>query len=188
MSVGKTCILSRYHKGVLPKTKTHTIGVEFATKIVTLNNGLNIKAQIWDTAGSEKYRAMTAAHYRKAVGAILVYDITNLESFNNVQKWAIELKSLAEPDVVIILVGNKADLNEARKINTEEGRKFAQQNDMLFYETSAFTGLNIKEAFEDLLSAIVQVSKDRGNNGNTNIGIILKPGEDQNVNKPGCFC
>ena len=132
MSVGKTCILSRYHKGVLPKTKTPTIGVEFATKIVTLSNGLNIKAQIWDTAGSEKYRAMTAAHYRKAVGAILVYDITSVESFNNVQKWATELKSLAEPDVIIMLVGNKSDLNESRVIQTEEGRKYAKQNEMLF--------------------------------------------------------
>ena len=114
-SVGKTHLLHRFVKGQLPKSAVPTIGVEFATKTVTLKDGGKVKAQIWDTAGQERYRSITSANYRKAVGALLVYDITKEKTYDNVNKWLEDLKLMAEPDIVIILVGNKLDLVE---INT----------------------------------------------------------------------
>merc|ERR1719230_253720 len=112
-TVGKTHLLSRYMKGTLPKTPSATIGVEFGTRTVELPNGAGVvKAQIWDTAGQERYRAITSAHYRRAVGALLVYDITKSITFQNCVKWLEELRQNAEPDVVVMLVGNKVDLVE----------------------------------------------------------------------------
>ena len=87
MDVGKTCLLSRFLKNSLPKSTSPTIGVEFATKNVVMKDGVLVKAQLWDTAGTEKYRAITVAHYRKALGCLIVYDITNAQSFKNVRFW-----------------------------------------------------------------------------------------------------
>ena len=112
VSVGKTCLLSRYLKNQLPKTVGPTIGVEFATKNVSMKDGATVKAQLWDTAGQEKYRAITVAHYRKALGCLIVYDVTNRKTFNNVKYWLQSLLDSAEQDICIMLVGNKVDLVE----------------------------------------------------------------------------
>ena len=109
-NVGKTNLISRYIKNSLPKNSNPTIGVEFATRVVPLRSGGTVKAQIWDTAGQERYYAIVSAHYRRAIGALLVYDVTNLKTFTSAKKWIQELKSKAEPDIVIMLVGNKIDL------------------------------------------------------------------------------
>ena len=109
-TVGKTHILSRYMKNALPKNPKATIGVEFATRSEQLAHGGLVKAQIWDTAGQERYRAVTAAHYRRAVGALLVYDVTRAASFQHCQQWLNDLRENAEPDIVVMLVGNKVDL------------------------------------------------------------------------------
>ena len=97
--MGKTCLLSRYLKNQLPKSAGPTIGVEFATKSVTMSDGKAVKAQIWDTAGQEKYRAITVAHYRKALGCLIVYDITNRKTFYNVKYWLDSLMSQADSDI-----------------------------------------------------------------------------------------
>jgi len=168
-AVGKTHLLSRYIKGTLPKNPTSTIGVEFATRTVSLTNGGTVKAQIWDTAGQERYRAITSAHYRRAVGALLVYDITNEKSFAAAKRWMEELREHAEPDIVIMLVGNKVDIYdskpEARKVSRIEGEQFANENKLLFEETSAVTVIRVKEAFENLLQAIYEVKVRSGNAG-----------------------
>ena len=104
-TVGKTHLLSRYVKGTLPKAPTATIGVEFATRTIPLAVGGTVKAQIWDTAGQERYRAITSSHYRRAVGALLVYDVTKQSTFQNCAKWMEELRQSAEPDIVIMLEG-----------------------------------------------------------------------------------
>ena len=165
-AVGKTHLLSRYIKGTLPKNPTSTIGVEFATRTVPLETGGTVKAQIWDTAGQERYRAITSAHYRRAVGALLVYDVTNEKSFQAVKRWMEELKDHAEPDIVIMLVGNKVDLcdrnPEARKITRDAGEKFAKEHGLLFEETSAITVVKVKEAFEGLLQIIYNVKAQSG--------------------------
>jgi Rab family protein len=159
-SVGKTHLLNRYIKGTLPKHNVPTIGVEFATKTLTLNTGAKVKAQIWDTAGQERYRAITSAHYRKALGALVVYDVTKEKTFDNVVRWVEELKYHAEPDIVIVLVGNKVDLVERnpslRKVSKETARKLADEYQMLFEETSAITSENVNDVFEKLLQEILQ--------------------------------
>ena len=110
VGTGKTHLSSKYIKGTLPENPSSTIGVEFSTKNMLLSSACKVKAQIWDTAGLERYRAITSAHYRRSIGALLVYDITNEESFSVCNRWIEELKNKAEPDVVIMLVGNKLDL------------------------------------------------------------------------------
>ena len=158
MNVGKTFLLSRYVKGQVPKATGPTIGVEFATKTVALPNGGTVKAQIWDTAGQERYRAITTAHYRRALGALLVYDITQAKTFANVQKWMQELRDHADPDIVIMLVGNKVDLVEVkpaeRQVPRETAQRLAQEQGLLFCETSAVQGTQVREAFEALLGDI----------------------------------
>ena len=96
----------------MPKTQGPTIGVEFATKNVSMKDGSTVKAQLWDTAGQEKYRAITVAHYRKALGCLIVYDVTNRKTFNNVKYWLQSLLDSAEQEICIMLVGNKVDLVE----------------------------------------------------------------------------
>lgn len=122
--MGKTCLLSRYLKNQLPKTQGPTIGVEFATKNVTMKDGATVKAQLWDTAGQEKYRAITVAHYRKALGCLVVYDVTNRKTFTDVKYWLDSLMDSAEQEIQIMLVGNKVDLVEddprARQVTQQE--------------------------------------------------------------------
>eukprot|EP00439_Symbiodinium_sp_Y106_P033561 s6045_g4.t1 len=164
-TVGKTHILSRYIKGTLPKAPTATIGVEFATRTVSLDAGCAVKAQIWDTAGQERYRAITSAHYRRAVGALLVYDVTKPATFKSCERWMEELRSNAEPDIVIMLVGNKADLAEKnpgdRQVDFDAAADFAAQQGLLFEEASAVTGANIKLCFEKLLKEIYSTTQHR---------------------------
>ena len=124
-----------------------------------MKDGATVKAQLWDTAGTEKYRAITVAHYRKARGCLIVYDITNYESFKNVRFWLDNLLSQAEQDIQIMLVGNKVDLVEEdpskRQVTQAEARGLcSQQKDMKFIETSTKTNSNVKGAFEQLLSDI----------------------------------
>lgn len=119
--VGKTHLVHQYVKRVIPKTVSPTIGVEFATKLIKINNE-EIKAQFWDTGGQERYRSITSQHYRKAAGALIVYDITKEQSYDNVSKWVEELKYQAEPDIQITMIGNKLDLvasnKDLRKVQT----------------------------------------------------------------------
>ncbi|EGR28507.1 hypothetical protein IMG5_173630 [Ichthyophthirius multifiliis] len=156
--VGKTHIINRYVKNQLPMTIVPTIGVEFATKTVTLKEGGTIKAQIWDTAGQEKYRSITSAHYRKAVGALLVYDVTKDKSFISLQKWLEEIRMHADNDIVLMLVGNKVDLVEKnpqqRRVTKEEAEQLAKENNLLFEESSALLDINISYAFQKLLEEI----------------------------------
>mmetsp|Transcript_167902 Transcript_167902/g.533950 ORF Transcript_167902/g.533950 Transcript_167902/m.533950 type:complete len:212 (-) Transcript_167902:48-683(-) len=166
-NVGKTHLLSRYTRGRLPKAPTATIGVEFATRTVALAVGGTVKAQIWDTAGQERYRAITSAHYRRAVGALLVYDISKQSTFMNCQKWMEELRQSAEPDCVIMLVGNKVDLAEkdpsSRQVYYDNAAEFARQHGLFFSEASAESGANVKHIFEHLLQEIYnQLSKGKG--------------------------
>ena len=122
--VGKTHIINRYVKGQIPHTIIPTIGIEFATKTVTLRDGGTIKTQIWDTAGQEKYRSITSAHYRKAVGALLVYDVTKEKTFESIKRWLEEIRQHADRDIVLMLVGNKVDITneypQQRKVSKEE--------------------------------------------------------------------
>lgn len=123
--VGKSNLLMRYTKGEFNIESKTTIGVEFATKSIRTQDKKVIKAQIWDTAGLERYRAITNAYYRGAVGALLVYDVTSLSSFQHVSNWLKELKQYADSNIVILLVGNKTDLKDKREVRKEEAAQYA---------------------------------------------------------------
>ncbi|CAD7674757.1 unnamed protein product [Nyctereutes procyonoides] len=148
--VGKTNLLSRFTRNEFSHDSRTTIGVEFSTRTVMLGTAA-IKAQIWDTAGLERYRAITSAYYRGAVGALLVFDLTKHQTYAVVERWLKELYDHAEATIVVMLVGNKSDLHQAREVPTEEARMFAENNGLLFLETSALDSTNVELAFETVL-------------------------------------
>jgi len=158
--VGKSNILSRFTRNEFNLQSKATIGVEFATRSINVE-GKTLKAQIWDTAGQERYRAITSAYYRGAVGALLVYDITKGESFQNMTRWLKELKDHADDRIVVCVVGNKCDLRHLREVSEEEGKEFAEKNGVSTVETSALDSTNIDEAFQLLLTGIYDGMKAR---------------------------
>lgn len=154
--VGKSNLLSRFTRNEFCLESKSTIGVEFATRSVQID-GKTIKAQIWDTAGQERYRAITSAYYRGAVGALLVYDITSFESFNNARKWLTELRDHSDSNIVVLLAGNKNDLSHLRAVSVEQAHEFANSEDLTTIETSALNSSNVEQAFTDLLSMTYSV-------------------------------
>lgn len=154
--VGKSNLLSRFTRNEFNLESKTTIGVEFATKSIQVD-GKTIKAQIWDTAGQERYRAITSAYYRGAVGALLVYDISKHVTFENVERWLKELRDHAEPNIVVMLVGNKSDLRHRRAVPTEDAMLFAENNNLAFIETSALDATGVEEAFRQILSEIYRL-------------------------------
>ena len=152
-SVGKSNILLKYLKGEFDPNSRATVGVEFGTKNVKLNNK-KIKVQIWDTAGQERYRSITSAYYRGAKGAFIVYDITRRSTFDNIDKWVVDLKTNGDKNISIVLIGNKSDLEDKREVKNEEGVKKSEECKTAFMETSALNGDNIYKAFDELIEQI----------------------------------
>lgn len=148
--VGKTNLLSRFTRNEFNHDSRTTIGVEFSTRTILVGDAA-VKAQIWDTAGLERYRAITSAYYRGAVGALVVFDITKHQTYDVVDRWLKELYDHAEASIVVMLVGNKTDLAQAREVPMEEAKMFADNNGLLFVETSALDSTNVEEAFETIL-------------------------------------
>ncbi|KAL7146894.1 hypothetical protein ABFS83_06G073100 [Erythranthe nasuta] len=154
--VGKSNILSRFTRNEFCLESKSTIGVEFATRTLQVE-GKTVKAQIWDTAGQERYRAITSAYYRGAVGALVVYDITKRQTFENVQRWLRELRDHADSNIVIMLAGNKTDLNHLRMVAERDAQLFAEKEGLSFLETSALEALNVEKAFQTILLDIYQI-------------------------------
>mmetsp|Transcript_2203 Transcript_2203/g.3669 ORF Transcript_2203/g.3669 Transcript_2203/m.3669 type:complete len:216 (+) Transcript_2203:244-891(+) len=147
-SVGKSCLLLQFTDKRFQPVHDLTIGVEFGARLIHVGeNNTPIKLQIWDTAGQESFRSITRSYYRGAAGALLVYDITRRETFNNLTRWLEESKQNANANMVVLLVGNKLDLEARRAVSYEEGKKFADDNGLIFLETSAKTAKNVEEAF-----------------------------------------
>merc|ERR1711976_1156470 len=134
--VGKSNLLSRFTRNEFNLESKSTIGVEFATRSIKVDTK-TIKAQIWDTAGQERYRAITSAYYRGAVGALLVYDISKQVTFEDLERWLLELRDHADPNIVIMLVGNKGDLRPLRAVGQADALAFAEKHNLSFIETSA---------------------------------------------------
>ncbi|XP_014816727.1 PREDICTED: ras-related protein Rab-25 [Calidris pugnax] len=167
--VGKTNLLSRFTRNEFNHDSRTTIGVEFSTRTLLVGDAV-VKAQIWDTAGLERYRAITSAYYRGAVGALVVFDITKHQTYDVVERWLKELYDHAEASIVVMLVGNKTDLAQAREVPMEEAKMFADNKGLLFVETSALDSTNVEQAFETILKEIfhkVQKQKQRSNQSNT---------------------
>jgi small GTP-binding protein len=160
--VGKSNLLTRFTRNEFMIDSKSTIGVEFATKNVSID-GKILKAQIWDTAGQERFRAITSAYYKGAVGALIVYDISRQVTFENVDVWLKELREHSQPDIVVMLVGNKSDQRNRRKVSTEDALALAEKNGLAFLETSALDGTGVDDAFRNILSEIYQKMSKRQN-------------------------
>ena len=177
-SVGKSSLLFRFVENVWDDSFVPTIGVDFVSnllsvilifiykqKLKTLEvNGKKVKLQIWDTAGQERFKNITASYYRGGNGVLVVYDITERESFDNLNSWLIEIEKNANKNVYKLLIGNKCDLEDKRKVSYQEGKDFAESNGMKFMETSAKTASKVQEAFELLTNEIIKasISKEKG--------------------------
>jgi len=144
--VGKSCLLLQFTDKRFQPVHDLTIGVEFGARMITIDNR-QIKLQIWDTAGQESFRSITRSYYRGAAGALLVYDITRRETFNHLTRWLEEARQNANQSMVIMLIGNKSDLEHRRAVTKEEGEAFAKEHGLIFLETSAKTADNVEEAF-----------------------------------------
>ncbi|XP_031486119.1 ras-related protein RABA1f-like [Nymphaea colorata] len=192
--VGKSNLLSRFTRNEFSLDSKSTIGVEFATRSIRVDDKV-LKAQIWDTAGQERYRAITSAYYRGAVGALVVYDVTRHVTFENVERWLKELRDHTDANIVIMLVGNKADLRHLRAVSTEDGKSFAERESTYFMETSALESTNVENAFTDVLTQVYRVvSRKALDMGEEPVAVSLK-GETINmgnkddvsaVKKAGC--
>ena len=156
--VGKTNLLGRYLKKEYKEETKATVGVEFGEKKYELN-GLKIKAQIWDTAGQERYKAITSMYYKGAKGALIVFDLSSKNTFQNVEKWYNEIKKTADPNINLILIGNKSDLKDKRQISTEEGENKAKEMNVAYLETSALNSDNVDKAFDLLIQEITKKMK-----------------------------
>jgi Ras-related protein Rab-1A len=188
-SVGKSSLLVRFVDDVWEENFVPTIGVDFKLKTLDVN-GKKVKLQIWDTAGQERFKNITASYYRGGNGVLVVYDITDRDSFTNLTSWLIEIEKNANKNVFKLLIGNKNDLESERKVTTEEGKEFADSNGMKFIETSAKTADKVYEAFELLTKEIIKnnLNKDKViTNKATERKIELNKGADLNKKKKeGC--
>jgi len=151
--VGKSCLLLRFADDTYTESYISTIGVDFKIRTVELD-GKTIKLQIWDTAGQERFRTITSSYYRGAHGIIIVYDLTDVESFNNVRQWLFEIDRFASENVNKLLVGNKQDLVNKRVVLEETAKEFANSLDIPFLETSAKNATNVEEAFLTMAAQI----------------------------------
>ena len=145
-AVGKSNLLLRYVHGQFKPEYQLTIGVEFGAKNIQIN-GKIFRIQIWDTAGQENFRSITRAYYKNSVCALIVYDISSRDSFNNINTWVEDCKNQSPKTVFLVLVGNKSDLSDKRQVTFEEGQELANRFDMMFFETSAKDGINVDEIF-----------------------------------------
>ena len=185
--VGKSSLILRYVDQVWSDTFVPTIGVDFKVKTLEIDNK-QIKMQIWDTAGQERFRNVISSYFRGSHGIFLIYDITNRDSFKNLENWLIEIEKNASQNVLKILIGNKSDLVDDREIKTEEGQAFANRNGMKFNETSAKMNTNVNEAFETLAKLMIECNKQAplAHNKAENKKLAPNSGKDLSSGKKCC--
>ncbi|KAH0790108.1 small GTP-binding protein [Histomonas meleagridis] len=171
--VGKTSIVTQYVSGSAPENVNPTIGAAFVTKDVTINDQ-QLELLIWDTAGQEVYRGLAPMYYRSALIAIIVFDVTKAESFDSVSYWIRELKTNVEENIVILVCGNKTDLEDKRVIEFQSASSMAAENGALYAETSASTGSGVDRMFQMAINNLLQNKGNVINDGKPNGGVNLK--------------
>ena len=154
--VGKSCLLLRYADNVWDDRYISTIGVDFKIRTITVNKKI-IKLQIWDTSGQERFRTITSSYYRGSHGLVITYDITEEKAFDGVKFWLSETERYASKDALRVLVGNKCDLEEQRKITTEQGQEFATKAEIPFFETSAKTNQGVDVLFTKIAEELLRI-------------------------------
>ncbi|XP_030379157.1 ras-related protein Rab-18 [Scaptodrosophila lebanonensis] len=181
--VGKSSLIRRFVENKFDENHDVTIGMDFKSKVMNVD-GIDYKVALWDTAGAERFRSLTPSFYRKALGAILVYDITNRDSLVKLEAWLAELDSYSDnPNIAIIVVGNKIDKD--RVVDREEGRKFARKHRALFIETSAKCDQFVSDVFKEIVEKIVS-SEYFGNGGGAD-SLDIANGND-NTAPSTCSC
>lgn len=192
--VGKTCLLVRYKDDTfLSGSFISTVGIDFRNKLVTIDDR-KIKLQIWDTAGQERFRSVTHAYYRDADALLLVYDVADRKSFNNVRSWISDIKHHAKEGVTIMLIGNKADNSSSRTVTTVDGERLAKEYELAFVETSARSGMNVELAFNAIakelhrksLTAADCIGDGRGANCKTRDSFNIKQYVESEKEKVTC--
>lgn len=183
--VGKTSLLCRYtgHQYHAPSS---TISVDFRAKSLE-RNGKRIKLQIWDIAGQERFRTAVASYYRGAVGVILVYDVTNRESFHNIGYWHEEMRKCCDPHAKGILVGNRCHLSHLREVQAEEGKTLADHLQLPFFETSTEKNINITECFDELVDSIIE-QIERGRQIRELTTLVLPASGQEERTVEACSC
>ena len=172
--IGKSCLLNRFADDIFTDSYISTIGVDFKIRTIEVN-GRVCKLQIWDTAGQERFRTITSSYYRGAHGIVLVFDITNPESFANCEMWLVEVQRYASEQVKIILVGTKSDLSEKRKVAFADAQEFAAKHGMEYVETSAKITSNVESAFLGLAKDLCGTNRSIAQKDKTNILISVQP-------------
>ncbi|EEA07507.1 Ras family protein Rab-6A, putative [Cryptosporidium muris RN66] len=199
-SVGKTSIITRFMYDTFDNNYQATIGIDFLSKTLYLEDR-TIRLQLWDTAGQERFRSLIPSYIRDSSVAVVVYDITNRSTYLNTTKWIEDVRNERGKDVIIALVGNKADLDDKRQVRYDEGEKLANDNDIIFIETSAKNGYNIKSIFRKLASTLPTLeskldhsntkssSNANDNSNSTGKNVELRLGdENSRFNYKGCIC
>jgi len=171
-AVGKSSLVLRFVKGQFLEYQESTIGAAFLTQTVLLGD-ISVKFEIWDTAGQERYHSLAPMYYRGAHAAIVVYDLTNYDSFERAKAWVKELQRQGNPNIVIALAGNKLDLaGDGRKVSSEEAAKYAEENALLFMETSAKSAANVNELFVAIAKKLPKNQPQRAGGGGAGAGIL----------------
>ena len=159
-NIGKTSILLRYTDRIFNGPPLTTIGLDYRLKSIKLKNGKSVKLQIWDTAGQDRFRAITKNYYKAAHGIILIYDVTDRRTFQSIRNWVSQIRQEDSEKVTIYLVANKIDKEGERKVEKEEGENLAKELGLPFIEVSAKDGINVDEIFEDLVERIYKIYGD----------------------------
>ncbi|XP_060911495.1 ras-related protein Rab-6A isoform X1 [Labrus mixtus] len=187
-SVGKTSLITRFMYDSFDNTYQATIGIDFLSKTMYLEDRTQIRLQLWDTAGQERFRSLIPSYIRDSAAAVVVYDITNVNSFQQTTKWIDDVRTERGSDVIIMLVGNKTDLADKRQITTEEGEQRAKEMNVLFIETSAKTGYNVKQLFRRVAAALPGMDTTQDKSREDMIDIKLEKPPELPVSEGGCSC
>lgn len=183
-AVGKSSLVLRFVRGQFFEYQESTIGAAFLTQTVALND-TTVKFEIWDTAGQERYHSLAPMYYRGAAAAIVVYDITNTDTFQRAKQWVKELQRQGNPNIVIALAGNKSDLSSKRKVEPQEAESHASDNGIFFMETSAKTSTNVNELFVAIARKLPKNTPQARAGGG---GIVMAQNQAAPENKKGGCC
>ncbi|KAM5316073.1 LOW QUALITY PROTEIN: ras-related protein Rab-6A [Glossophaga mutica] len=184
-SVGKTSLITRFMYDSFDNTYQATIGIDFLSKTMYLEDR-TIRLQLWDTAGQERFRSLIPSYIRDSAAAVVVYDITNVNSFQQTTKWIDDVRTERGSDVIIMLVGNKTDLADKRQVSIEEGERKAKELNVMFIETSAKAGYNVKQLFRRVAAALPGMESTQDRSREDMIDIKLEKPQEQPVNEGGC--